>query len=130
MAVAGSIVTTTSMDGLLAKYSIAWTCSAGGAVTENAVPLKAGRIVQVVMTPASGGDQPSDDYDVTLLQASGEDDLLAAAGTDCSNTLTKVAKLPSATLQQAPIWIPSGDYWPTVAAAGAAKKGTIDIYMI
>ena len=127
MAVAGSIAVTTSRDGPLHKYSCAWTSSAGGAVTECAVTLKAGQIVQVICTPGSGGTTPTDDYDVTLTQASGEDDLLGGGGVDCSNSLTKVVGLDRANL---PIWVPAGTYWPTVANGGNAKTGTIDIYML
>jgi len=128
MAVTGSITVTTSRDGPLTKYSCAWTSdAAAGSVTECAVALKAGRIVQVVMTP--GGTTPSDDYDVTLTQASGEDDLLGGGGANCSNSLMKVVGLgPGA--GDLPTWIPSGNYWPTVAAAGNSKTGTIDIYML
>ena len=124
MAVAGSIVVTTSRAGLISKYSIAWTSDAAGAVTENDVALKAGQIVQVVCTP--GATTPTNDYDVTLTQEDGEDDLLGGGGADCSNTLTKIVGLDRANL---PIWVPAGNYWPTVAAAGNAKTGTIDIYM-
>ena len=125
MAVTGSIVVTTSEDGPLAKYSCAWTSAAGGTVTECPVTLMAGQIVQVIMTP--GTVTPSDDYDVTLLGASGETDLLGGGGVDCSNSLTKHVGADCANL---PVWIPAGIYWPTVAAGGATKTGTIDIYMI
>ena len=125
MAVAGSITVTTSEDGPLSKYSCAWTSSAGGAVTEVDVALKAGQLVQVIMT--AGATTPSDDYDVTLTQEDGEDDLLGGGGADCSNSLTKVVNLDRANL---PTWIPAGNYWPTVANGGNAKTGTIDIYIL
>ncbi len=126
MGVTGTIAVTTSEDGPLSKYSCAWTSAAGGTVTECGVTLKAGQLVQVIMTP--GATTPTDDYDVTLLTEDGEDDLLGGGGTDCSNTLTKVVGLgPGA--GDLPIWIPSGTYWPTVANAGNAKTGTIDIYI-
>ena len=126
MAVAGSITVTTSKDGPLTKYSCAWTSHAStGNVTEVGVTLKTGQIVQVIMTP--GATTPSDDYDVTLLQASGEDDLLGGGGANCSNSLTKVVGTDLANL---PVWIPAGTYWPTIANAGNSKTGTIDIYMV
>lgn len=126
MAVKGTITVTTSKDGPLSKYSCAWTSdAAAGNVTECPVTLMAGRIVQVIMTP--GATTPSDDYDVTLTQASGEDDLLGGGGADCSNSLTKAVGLDRTNL---PVWIPSGIYWPTVVNAGNSKTGTIDIYMI
>ena len=107
------------------KYSCAWTSSAGGAVSEVDVSLKAGQIVQVICSP--GGTAPTNDYDVTLTQEDGEDDLLGGGGTDCSSTLTKVVGVDRANL---PVWIPAGNYWPTVANGGNAKTGIIDIYVI
>lgn len=128
MAVKGSIVVTTSKDGPLSKYSCAWTSdAAAGNVTECPVTLMAGQIVQVIMTP--GATTPSDDYDVTLTQASGEDDLLGGGGTDCSNSLMKAVGLGPGG-GDLPVWIPSGIYWPTVVNADNSKTGTIDIYMI
>ena len=110
----------------MSKYSCAWTSDvAAGNVTECDVTLKAGRIVQAICTP--GATTPSDDYDVTLTQEDGEDDLLGGGGADCSNSLTKVVGLDRANL---PVWIPAGNYWPTVANAGNSKTGTIDIYIL
>jgi hypothetical protein len=124
MAVAGSIVVTTSRVRPFLKYSVAWTSDGAGAVTENAVTLPAGWIHQVICTP--GATTPSDDYDVTLTAATGEGDLLGGGGANMSNSLSNHIGADVANL---PIAIAGGSYWPTVAAAGAAKTGTIDIYM-
>jgi hypothetical protein len=125
MAVTGSIVVTTSRDGPLRKYSCAWTSdAAAGTVTECPVTLRAGQIVQVVCT--AGATTPTNDYDVTLLPATGETDLLGGGGTDMSNSLVNFVGADRANL---PVWIPTGTYWPTVAAAGNSKTGTIDIYI-
>ncbi len=130
MAAAGSITTTTSKDGAATKYSCAWTSDAAGAVAENAVALKAGMLVAVVCSP--GATTPTNDYDVTLTQASGEGDLLNGAGTDMSSTLSNYLIIGEGTTTEKkwPLWIPSGNYWPTVANAGNAKTGTIDIYVL
>lgn len=109
----------------MTKYSCAWTCDAAGAVTECDVTLKAGQLVQVICT--AGATTPTDDYDVTLTQEDGEDDLLGGGGADCSNSLTKVVNLDRANL---PTWIPAGTYWPVVANGGITKTGTIDIYVL
>lgn len=127
MAVAGSITVTTSKASATAvKYSIAWVSSAGGAVTENAVSLKAGNIVQVVFTPDGGGTAPTDLYDVTLVIANGTTDLLGGAGANLSGTLINFVGADIANL---PVWVPAGNYWPTVANGGNAKGGTMDIYV-
>jgi hypothetical protein len=130
MAVTGSIVVTTSKDGPLSKYSCAWTSdAAAGTVTECPVTLPAGRIVQAVCTP--GGVTPSDDYDVSLLPASGETDLLSGGGTNMSNSLVNYVGChgTDGSKTYLPVWISSGSYWPTVAAAGNSKTGVIDFYV-
>ena len=91
MAVAGSVtVTTVDLGGAYTEYSIAWLSSAGGVVTENPVAVKRGHIHEVKFVPDTGGTQPTDLYDVTLIDAiSGGADFLAGAGADLSQTNRK-----------------------------------------
>jgi hypothetical protein len=129
MAVAGSItVTTSDIGGGYTKYSIAWLSSAGGAVTENAVSVKRGHIHQVKFIPDGGGTQPTDLYDMTLLDAiSGGFDFLTGIGTNLSNANRKIG-VPQVgdgitALQR--VFHDGGELYPTVAAAGNAKGGTV-----
>lgn len=123
MAVAGSATVTSSRSGPFRKYSFAWTCSAGGAVTEVALPLPAGWIEQIVCTPTD----PTDLYDVTMtLGLAGGTDILGGGGANLSGTYPNLIGNDMTNL---PIAIPAGNYYPTIANAGNAKTGTIDVYM-
>lgn len=108
-----------NVDGGLTSYTIAWTSSAGGAVSGNAFNVRKGYLVSIRFVPASGGTQPSDLYDVTLVDSDGVD-VLAGGGSDLSNS--------SASIQQ---WDPPlyQDGTRTldlvVANAGNAKTGTV-----
>src|SRR5688572_3573320 len=68
------------------QYSVAWTSSAGGAVSGNAFSVVPGDIVRVEFVPASGGTQPSDLYDATLVITSGAD-ALGGQGANLSNSI-------------------------------------------
>lgn len=124
MAVAGSIVNTSSKSGQWRKYTAVWTCSAGGAVTEVAVPLPQGYIDQIVFTPTGS---PTDLYDVVMTAGlAGGTDILGGAGANLSGTYPVLIGADVANL---PIFIPAGNYYPTISNAGNATSGTIDIYM-
>lgn len=123
MAVAGSITATVTDAGAgLTKYSIAWLSSSGGAVTENTFSVKAGELVQVEFVPDSGGTQPTDAYDMTLLNAVGTD-LLSGGGANLSNaTRTQVVPVISTYFRRT---LEAGLLTPTISNAGSAKGGTI-----
>lgn len=55
------------------RYTYRWTTDASGNVTENAVTVKPGYLVQVMVIPDSGGTQPTDLFDMTILDESGLD---------------------------------------------------------
>lgn len=84
MAVVGAIVVTTSKVGVLTRYTIAWTCSAGGAVSGDSFNVKTGELVEARFTPGAGGVQPTDLYDLTMTDADGTD-VLAGTGANLSN---------------------------------------------
>lgn len=129
MAVAGSITTTTSdLGGGFTKYSIAWLSSAGGAVTENAVAVRRGHIHQAKFIPDGGGTQPTDLYDLTLLDAiSGGVDFLTGIGANLSNANRKIGvpQVGDGTTALQRVFHEGGDLYPTVANAGSAKGGTL-----
>lgn len=120
---AGSITVTTSDAGRgITKYSIAWVCSAGGAVDTNTFNVKAGEIIQAGFIPDGGGTQPSDLYDVTMLDANSRD-VLEGEGANLSNA-TATAKTPKVN-SLFRRFVEAGALTPTVANAGNAKGGTI-----
>lgn len=127
MAVAGTItVVTADLGGGYTRYSIAWVSSAGGAVSENPVAVKRGNIRQVKFFPDAGGTQPTDLYDMTVLDADGFD-VLAGIGANLSNATPKVGVplFGNGTTSMHPFFHAGGNLTPTVAAAGAAKGGTL-----
>lgn len=105
------------------KYSIAWTSTAGGAVSGNALGIQRGWIFQAQFIPGAGGTQPTDLYDVVLNDAAGVD-FLIGAGANLSNV---TSKLPT-------IW-PHLYYDGTapldlvISNAGASKTGTFVLWV-
>ena len=130
MAVAGTIgtVTRTAVDGLLGvvKVSIPWTCDAAGAVTEVPVSLPGGTIIKVRTDP-DGTNAPTDNYDITLLDAIGGADVINGAGAN-RDTANIEEAYPTVATYFRPL-IGSGDYYPTIANAGNAKQGVIEVYI-
>ncbi len=131
MAVAGTVTTTTDyLGGGYTKYAMAWVCSAGGAVTENAVAVKRGHIHQVKFIPDAGGTAPTAAYDVTLIDAiSGGVDFLTGIGADLSATARKIGvpQVGDGTTAYQRVFHEGGNLYPTVANAGNAKGGTIEL---
>lgn len=123
---AGSVVVTTSefdtgnRTHIYEKYSVAWTSTAGGAVSGNAFTIVAGAIVSVRFIP--GGTTPSDLYDVTLAETSGNSDLLLGQGADRSNANSSILAFDPPFVQDG-----SRTIDVVVANAGNAKTGTVVI---
>ena len=105
----------------------AWTSSGGngGAVSGNAFAMKGSEIVRVKYIPGIGGDQPSDAYDVTLVD---EDsiDLLGGTGSNMSQTTATIA-VPAVSTYFWPVVDPSQDVDLVAANAGDTKKGTVEV---
>lgn len=102
------------------KYSIAWTSTAGGAVSGNTFAVVPGTILSVRFVP-SAGTAPTDLYDVTLVDTNTVD-VLFGAGANLSATLSTVTRLSPAYFQDG-----SRVLDLVVANAGAAKLGTVEI---
>lgn len=97
--------------------TVAWTSTAGGAVSANTKALTPAEILQVIFIPGAGGTQPSDLYDVTLNDVNGID-VLAGGGANLSNATAKaVGGLHFFTDT-------SGTLDLVVSNAGSAKTGT------
>ncbi len=102
--------------------SIAWTSSAGGAVSGNPFAIGAGKIQQVAFIPNLAGTQPTDLYDVTMVDGNGGGDYLAGKGANLSNAAASIG------VQAAPLsWPMGGTLDLVVANAGNAKTGTVVI---
>jgi len=125
---AGTLTVTTDTIGgapgtlKFTRYTCAWVATAGGAVSGNAFAIVPGAIVSMRFTPGSGGDQPTNLYDVTIPETGGLADLSEGGGTDCVNTGDVLKKLNPPTWQDG-----SRTIDVVVANAGNAKKGTVTI---
>jgi hypothetical protein len=140
MAVVGSVtLTTTSVGGGTGalKCSMAWTSDASGNVSGNSLTLPAGTIVAVQFIP-SATNAPTALYDVDLLDVNAtsmfDDGTGASIGANLSATLStyKTAFINGASTTFVRAWIPGGSSFPyqlTVANAGNAKQGTVNVYV-
>jgi hypothetical protein len=82
----------------------------------------------VSFIPGAGGVQPTNLYDVTLLDDDGTD-LLAGLGANLSNvTASAVAPMLGASTNVPVVVVGSANL--VVANAGAAKQGTIVLYFV
>lgn len=110
---------------------LAWTCSAGGAVSGTATARKiSGVILRVTTIPADG---PTDNYDVTLEDEDGID-VLQGFGADRDTTNAETfTPLVSTTLVGNPVAMGTpvavnSTLELIVANAGASKSGTVRVY--
>jgi hypothetical protein len=114
------------------KYTFAWTSDASGAVSGTLSEFISGTIVGVDFIPGAAAAQPSDAYDVTLLNGSGID-VLAGQGANLSN-VNKSSVCPGVpfkdgtTTSIAPRPIDS-ELELRVANAGNAKSGTLILFV-
>jgi hypothetical protein len=128
MAAVGSFVLTTAdLGGGLTKYSIAWTSSAGGAVSGASFQLRGRRISQVKFVPGTG---VSANYGATLLDADGVD-LLMGKGASLSATAASitvpVVSSYGLAYNDPSIGTPPGSVTPTLSGAGNVATGRIDL---
>jgi hypothetical protein len=130
MAAAGSIVETFQGHRSVKTLALAWTSSAGGAVSGIATAEKlSGELLRVAFIPGAAGVQPTDAYDVTLTDDDGFD-VLGGKGANLSNaTASSICPLVGdGTTTVRPFAI-DGNLNLVVANAGAAKAGTVKLYI-
>lgn len=131
---AGTVTaTSTRIVGGVRRFTLAWTSDASGDVSGTTTALPAGTVVGVAFTPGSGGTQPTDLYDVTLLCADHSVDALSGEGANLSNA-TASHKQPmvsnAGTTGFSRTWLHSGNYQLVVANAGNAKTGTVEVFQV
>lgn len=128
MAAVGAIVETISKTRTMRSIALDWTCSAGGAVSGIPSSALSGVIERVAFVPGAGGVEPSDDYDVTLLDEDGLDVLAGKGGNLAQATASQAVPLigdGTTTNQKVAI---DGQLTLTVANAGNAKQGRVKLY--
>lgn len=133
---AGSIIVTTSeVIHNIVKYSVAWTSDASGNVNGNTFPMMVGTLVSVEFLPGAGDVQPSDLYDVDLLDAEGITMFDNGAGTSIGSHLSNLFgshHVPLVGLTGVTIyrrWHHGGSVELDVANAGDSNSGTVNIFV-
>lgn len=111
------------------KVTLAWTSTAGGAVAGTPTVQVRGEIVRVTFVPGTAGNQPTDLYDVTLLDTSGVD-VLAGLGANLSNAaVSHTCPLIGNGVTTNQRMAINDTLELQVANAGATKKGTVHVYL-
>lgn len=126
-------LTAIEIASAITKYTLAWTSTAGGAVSGNPFDMRKGAIFQVKFVPGTGGTQPTNNYTVALNDTDGVDVFAGIGqGTNLSNVASKIA-VPYFGLAATQVYSPyfhdaSEQLDLVVAAAGAAKTGTVIVW--
>jgi len=83
---AGTVTTdeANAKDWPISKVTFNWLSSAGGAADGETTYAYTGKLVRVVQIPGTAGVQPSDLYDMTILDTDSAD-VLAGVGANISN---------------------------------------------
>lgn len=116
-------VTTADAGNGVTLYTVAWTSTAGGAVSGNAFAVKRGHLKQIKFVPNSAGTQPTDLYDVTLVDENSID-VLNSQGANLSNSAGLYLQFDP------PLWHDAdNDLDLVVANAGNAKGGTVYLWV-
>lgn len=134
---AGTVThTATKLHGGVVQHSLVWVSAASGIVSGAAVNVSPGTIVEVEFIPDSGGTQPSDLYDVSLLNEHGvnvfDDGAGASVGANLSNATasTKLPFIGGGAVTYVRRWLHGGALELVVTNAGSAKGGTVNVYKL
>jgi hypothetical protein len=114
------------------EYVSAWTSNASGVASDTINLVQGGELVGVQFVPGTSGNQPTDSYDVTALDAYSFDVLMGQGANLSNSTVTKVCPTIPAkdgtTTSTGPQPV-SGTITIAVANAGNAKSGTVVFYV-
>lgn len=114
------------------SVSLRWTSDADGNVSGARTARLNGTLVRVVFKPDGAPTQPTNAYDVTLLDERGVD-LLAGEGGDLANNATTqlAPALPHTDGTTTHLAAPAVDdeLELVIANAGNARRGTITLYL-
>ena len=119
---AGTVTVSETTLGSIKLVKFTWTSSAGGAADGATTLTYDGGIQRIVTVPDGGGTQPTDLYDITLLDGNSVD-VLVANGANRSNTTTE--QVPGSALG---ITVASA-LTLHVTNAGASKGGVVYVYI-
>jgi hypothetical protein len=115
-------------QSVVRPYVCTWTSNSSGAASETVNLVQAGELVEVQFVPWSGGDQPSNLYDVTAVDAYSFDVLMGQGANLSNSTVTKVCPTITAkdgTTTSTTTQVVRGTLTVAVSNAGNTKSGTI-----
>ena len=121
---AGSMTITEISHGSVKKIKAEWTAGTGddvGAVSASTSKSYDGRIIAVATVPATGDDQPDDNYDVELLDADSVDVALG--------NLENRDETNREYVKEADLGAIKGTMTISVSGAGASHKGTVYVWL-
>lgn len=117
-----AVTITEETYGNLQKVTFAFTSAADGTASGTSTAAFDGILERAIFAPATGGDQPTDAFDVVVNDEDGYD-VLMGAGANLSNaapTLKTAANLGAVKRDKLAI---------AVSNAGNVKKGTVILYV-
>lgn len=118
---AGTVTTVETTQTSVRKVVWSWLSTAGGVADGATTAAFDGRVIGLATIP-SGGAAPDDNYDITITDAAGHD-VLMGAGRDRDTANTEyVAEASLAGVASSRLTL-------NVSAAGAAKAGTVILYI-
>ncbi len=119
---AGVVAISEEVFGSIKKIAFTWTSTAGGVADSQTNHAFNGVIERLVTVPGTAGDQPTDQYDITITDED-DTDVLMGAGADRSNVNTEQVAASS-------LGVVANDRLTlNVANAGNTKKGTVYLYL-
>ena len=116
-------VTDVDVGGGVTRHTITWVADASGDVSGETLAISRGRIVQVRLSPATGGTQPDQGYDVQL-HSPQDVDLLERDGENLDETASRMIVFDPAYYHDV-----AGALDLIVANAGNANGGTVEVWV-
>lgn len=119
---AGTVTLAERKHTITKKLTFTWSASnPGGAADKTSVEVYDGAIIAAQFVPDGGGTQPSDNYDVTVVDAAGVD-VLFGAGANRSNAAAQVVTSGLGVVAGDPLTL-------HVTNAGNGKGGSVSLYI-
>ena len=104
------------------KIKFAWTSAADGTASGQTTNVYTGEIIRLVTVPGTGGDVPTDNYDITVNDEDNTD-VLMGAGANRDNVNTEQVLASSLGC------VANDKLTLNVSNAGDTKKGTVYLYI-
>lgn len=130
-----SITSAVGLKSGVTQYEITWVSNASGDVSGSVSQMKMGTIIAVEFIPAPGALQPTDLYDVDLVDAQGTSMFDDGAGTTIGANLSNAVsqhKVPLVGLTGVTIyrrWHHGGTAELRVSNAGDSNAGTVNVFV-